>query len=164
MSKGKTVVISVGGNLKETPCAIKSAILLLARISSFITVSSLYLTSPWGGKTKMPFFNAVVVTKCSFSPITLLTICKEIEFIKGRRVGEVWGDRILDLDILLYSNLRITTEILTLPHPSLGRRNYLIAPLRELLPFYEDIVPHYLIDWLIGKDKDYIKRFVWKCV
>lgn len=94
--------------------------------------SSLYETEPVGIKEQPWFVNAVARLETSLQPQKLHDLCKEIEKKMGRKEGLRWGPRLIDLDILLYGQEIIETEELTIPHPQLHKRAFVLVPLAEL--------------------------------
>ncbi len=96
--------------------------------------SSLYETEPWGYTEQESFLNAVVVVETELSPEELLTHCQKIEHALLRTREITWGPRTIDIDILIYSGVRSHTPQLTLPHPHLTERAFVLAPLAEVAP------------------------------
>jgi 2-amino-4-hydroxy-6-hydroxymethyldihydropteridine diphosphokinase len=105
----------------ETPCLIEA-------------VSSLYETEPMG-PPQPPFYNAVCEVETLLEPLQLLSFLKAVESEAGRKDGgKRWGPRTLDIDILLYDDQIIQTEELTVPHPRLQERAFVLAPLCGIAP------------------------------
>ncbi len=96
--------------------------------------SSLYSTSPWGKLDQDDFMNQVLVVETEKSPLSLLHALQDIEIKMGRRRIEHWGPRIIDLDILLYGEDIINSEELTVPHPYMMERLFVLVPLQEVEP------------------------------
>ncbi|WP_322796056.1 2-amino-4-hydroxy-6-hydroxymethyldihydropteridine diphosphokinase, partial [Tepidiforma sp.] len=80
------------------------------------------------------FLNAAVLAETDLPPHDLLALLKRIEHDLGRRPGRRWGPRPIDLDILFYGDLRLDAEDLTIPHPRIAERAFVLAPLAEVLP------------------------------
>jgi 2-amino-4-hydroxy-6-hydroxymethyldihydropteridine diphosphokinase len=98
-------------------------------------VSSLYETAPVGGPAGQgPFLNAVVAVHTGLPPESLLRACRQIERDLGRVRGERFGPRTIDVDVLLYADRIIETAALTLPHPRLHERRFVLVPLAEIAP------------------------------
>lgn len=96
--------------------------------------SSLYETAPVG-KTDQPwFYNLVIEVETALSPSALLAHCQVVEDALGRRRGEPWGPRTVDIDILLYNDMTVDTATLVIPHPELTRRRFVLEPLLEIAP------------------------------
>ncbi len=99
------------------------------------TCSFLYESSPMGPQNQSNFINAVCQLNTSLTPIELLDFLQSVEQLHGRtRVGERWGPRTLDLDILLFNNLRMDNDRLTLPHYGMADREFVLVPLFEIAP------------------------------
>ena len=96
------------------------------------SVSSLYETEPVGREDQADFINCVVKAETGLSPSGLLVYVQSIEHKFGRIREEKWGPRIIDLDILLYDDLIIETEELTIPHPMMHLRRFVLLPLSEI--------------------------------
>lgn len=97
--------------------------------------SSLYRSAPFGGVEQPDFVNAVAALLTQLSPHALLLELQSIENRRGRERGDVrWGPRILDLDLLVYSDRRVKDDDLTVPHPGILERNFVLLPLAEIAP------------------------------
>jgi 2-amino-4-hydroxy-6-hydroxymethyldihydropteridine diphosphokinase len=106
-------------------------------------------TDPVGGPSQPRYFNQVVRVETDYSPRELLTVIKQIEEAAGRRPeGERWGPRELDIDILLYGHMTIDTPDLTIPHPQLVNREYVLRELRQVNPKLTDNVSGITVDQL----------------
>ena len=97
-------------------------------------VSSVWETAPVGGPPQDDYLNAVVVIHTVLGPRPLLEACLEIERAVGRERRERWGPRLLDLDVLLYSDAVIDAPGLRIPHPRMTERRFVLAPLAEVWP------------------------------
>ncbi len=127
--------LSLGSNLNDPHNQIKSAIKEINNLSNVTLVkqSSLYQTPPIGPK-QPDFINAALKIKTSLSPHELLSAMQTIEQAH-HRVREIhWGPRTLDIDVLLYENLSINSEKLTIPHPFMDQRAFVLIPLLEIAP------------------------------
>ncbi len=96
--------------------------------------SAVYETSPVGGPEQPDYLNMVVAVATALSPDALLDRCLAIEAEHGRVRRERWGARTLDLDLLSYGDTVRQTERLTLPHPRMGERAFVLVPLAEIAP------------------------------
>lgn len=94
--------------------------------------SRLYWTRPWGVTDQPDFLNAAVAVRTRWRPLELLRICLHVEQLLGRRRARRWGPRRIDLDLLLYGNHRLDRPELTLPHPGIPRRDFVLEPLIDL--------------------------------
>jgi 2-amino-4-hydroxy-6-hydroxymethyldihydropteridine diphosphokinase len=97
-----------------------------------ITESSIYETAAWGKTDQGPFLNQVIEIETDSTPTALLAQLLSIESIMGRVREEKWGPRLIDLDILLYDEIIVQSESLTIPHPALHRRRFTLIPLAEI--------------------------------
>lgn len=133
-----TIVLGVGGNLGERLSHLRRGLALLAPEVTVAAASALYESAPWGVTDQPPFLNAALRVETRLSPSELLAKCKAVEAAAGRTAGPRWGPRVLDLDILLYGDLRLDDEALTVPHPRIAERGFVLRPLADLVP---EIVP-----------------------
>ncbi|MFP7171947.1 2-amino-4-hydroxy-6-hydroxymethyldihydropteridine diphosphokinase [Terribacillus sp. FSL K6-0262] len=110
-------------------------------------VSTVYETDPVGYEDQDRFLNLVVEVETDLEPLELLHVCQEIEQDLGRERTIRWGPRTVDLDILLYSTENMNVEELTLPHPRMHERAFVLVPLAEIAP---DLVAkgRQVRDWL----------------
>ena len=97
-------------------------------------VSRVYETAPVGGPPQDAYLNAVVAVDTELAPDVLLALAQQMERAAARVRGARWGPRTLDVDILLYGDLRIDTPELTVPHPRMWERGFVMAPLRDVAP------------------------------
>ncbi|MDS1030304.1 2-amino-4-hydroxy-6-hydroxymethyldihydropteridine diphosphokinase [Bacillota bacterium LX-D] len=128
--------IGLGSNLGDKQANIKRAIEMLNGHEEVdvTKISPNYETEPVGYAEQDNFFNAVVAVETSLTPLKLLELCLNIEQ-ELKRVRKIkWGPRTIDLDILLYDDLIIKTEQLTVPHPYLHERWFALKPLNDLAP------------------------------
>lgn len=136
-SNSHIAYLSLGSNLGDRHATMQSAILLLdSQAGSVDRVSSAIETEPWGFKSANKFLNMCVRITTTLSPEQLLTTTKNIELQLGRTTKSVNGqyhDRPIDIDILTYDDLHINTPSLTLPHPHMHERDFVMIPLREIL-------------------------------
>lgn len=100
--------------------------------TSLLAASSIYRTEPLGEGFAEDFFNAVVGIRTTLSPLQLLKACGDIEVAFGRDRSR--ADRMIDLDILLYGDVVLETPGLTVPHPKMAQRRFVLEPLAEIAP------------------------------
>ncbi|MDQ2865720.1 MAG: 2-amino-4-hydroxy-6-hydroxymethyldihydropteridine diphosphokinase [Candidatus Eremiobacteraeota bacterium] len=125
--------IGIGSNLDDPQTQVERAITALHDLGRIALQSSLYRTLPWGETAQPDFINAVVALETSLPPGELLSALQSLERQAGRvRDERRWGPRVLDLDLLLYGDAAIVTETLTVPHPRLFERAFVLAPLAEI--------------------------------
>ena len=115
---------------------ITAAALLAERVGDVLALSGFYETEPWGFQSENTFLNAALQLDTSLSPLELLKATQEIEIEMGRtqKSNGAYHDRIIDIDILLYDNLVLQTPELTLPHPLMHGRLFVMEPLAEIAP------------------------------
>jgi 2-amino-4-hydroxy-6-hydroxymethyldihydropteridine diphosphokinase len=130
------VLIGLGANLGDPVASCRRAIRQLREHAdvTVIQCSSLYRTEPVGKADQGWFVNGVIHCETSLEPEQVLRILHDIEGKSGRVRCERWGPRTLDLDILSFGQLLLETEALTLPHPRLHERRFVLVPLLEILP------------------------------
>lgn len=128
--------LSIGSNLGDRLGTFQKSFQLFAENPhiELFACSSLYETDPVGYTDQDCFLNAVFKVKTDLKPEDLLQTCNHIEQELGRKREVRWGPRTLDLDILLYNHENIETEILSIPHPRLHERAFVIVPLMEVDP------------------------------
>ena len=132
--------IGIGSNLDDPMAQVTQAIAELPEIpdSFYCGASSLYRSSPMGSVEQPDYINAAAAMVTRLEPKELLQKLREIEDKHGRRrTGERWGPRTLDLDLLAFSDVVTSDEVLTLPHPGIAERNFVLLPLCELAPHLE---------------------------
>ncbi|PZX50172.1 2-amino-4-hydroxy-6-hydroxymethyldihydropteridine diphosphokinase [Algoriphagus chordae] len=127
-------VLIVGGNKGDRNALLKSALEALSRLGELTLKSGIYETEAWGGVAKGPFLNQLLEIKTSCSPSELLACTQQIETDLGRKRAEHWGDRTMDIDIIYFGERVIVTPELKIPHPFIGERRFVLAPLAEILP------------------------------
>jgi len=115
-------------------------------------VSGLYETAPVGGPDQGSYLNLVVEIHTHLSPYDLLEACQELEQSAGRVRMERWGPRTLDVDVLLYGQLELEDPELTIPHPRMYERAFVLYPLAELAP---ELLPD---DWKLAVADQAIER------
>lgn len=128
------VYLGLGSNLGDRE---RNLVVGLRRIEPLVrveAVSSLYETDPIGPPDQPPYLNAVCRCVTGLPPKGLLRHVQEVERDLGRRPGERWGPRPLDIDLLLYGDAVIDEPGLRVPHPELPNRAFVLVPLAELVP------------------------------
>jgi len=132
-----TAYLSLGTNLGDKENNLLSAISEIERRIGPVRAQSAFLaTEPWGFDSQNTFLNAAIRIETKFSPLKLLDETQQIERDLGRKHKSVNGqyhDRIIDIDILLYDDLHISTPRLTIPHPHMHERDFVIIPLKEII-------------------------------
>lgn len=129
--------IALGSNLGDARAQVLHAFDALAGLpgTQLLSRSPLYLTPPWGVLDQPPFVNAVARVDTTLTPHALLDALLGIERAAGRvRDGERWGPRTLDLDVLHMGAMVLSDERLSLPHPRIHERAFVLLPLHDLAP------------------------------
>lgn len=132
-----TVYLGLGTNLGDRRLNMETAIRLLGeRVGTVVRISQFHETEPWGFSSDNMFMNAAVCIDTQLSPRSLLEATQAIEREMGRTVKSVDGryhDRLIDIDILLYDDIRVDEPDLKIPHPLMHERDFVMLPLGEIL-------------------------------
>jgi len=136
MAASVPAYIGVGSNLGEPRAQVLAAFDALAALphTQLVARSRLYRTRPFGPVKQGDFINAVARLETGLSARELLAAIRRIEAAAGRIRDERWGPRTLDLDLLLHGDAQIDTPDLTVPHPGIAERSFVLAPLRDVAP------------------------------
>lgn len=134
--------IGLGSNIEPRLEYLRSAVKALQTIGEIRRVSSVYETAPVGGVAQPDFLNAVVELYTSLGPLELWQALKALEKKLGRQVRPRWHEREIDLDLLFFDGLILESPELTIPHPELHRRAFVLVPMNELDPNFEHPVLH----------------------
>lgn len=129
-----TVFLGMGANIGERQHNLARALQQLATIVTIQKVSSLYETEPVGYLDQPPFLNLACQGSTTLDPVSLLTALKEIETQMGRLPSFRNAPRPIDIDILLYNQLQVQLPQLTIPHPRMHERAFVLIPLAEIAP------------------------------
>ncbi|KAB8145041.1 2-amino-4-hydroxy-6-hydroxymethyldihydropteridine diphosphokinase [Chloroflexia bacterium SDU3-3] len=138
MSKTTTIYLALGTNLGDRRANLLAALRALASHVAIRQVSSLYETEPAYVEDQPRFLNAVLRGETALPPSELLAALKQIEGELGRVAGMRFGPRQIDIDILLYGETQQADAALTIPHPRLAERPFVLVPLAEIAP---ELVP-----------------------
>lgn len=126
--------LGLGSNIGDREAQIKRA----AELVGAQRLSTIVETEPWGYEAQPKFLNAVAEVETSLEPRELLDQLLDVERQLGReRIGPRWGPRTIDLDLLVYGDLMLDEPGLTVPHPELAQRLFVLEPLAELAPSLE---------------------------
>ena len=129
------VALSLGSNLGDKRGNIAMALSALDEGGARIVARSAdYRTKPWGPIAQDWFVNACALAETDLAPDDLLALCLRVERELGRIREVKWGPRVIDIDILTYDDLELTTPSLTLPHPYIEERAFVLVPLAEIAP------------------------------
>ena len=133
-----SVLIALGGNVGDVRATFGKAIATLCGMSqaALVARSSDYATPPWGDEDQPPFINACIEIDTALDPHALLFVLHKVEqkFGRDRSKERRWGPRTLDLDMIAYDDVSIDKVELTLPHPRLFERAFVLVPLAEIAP------------------------------
>ncbi|MBL8046806.1 MAG: 2-amino-4-hydroxy-6-hydroxymethyldihydropteridine diphosphokinase [Anaerolineales bacterium] len=129
-----TVYLALGTNLGQRLENLRRALHALAPDFALRAISSIYETEPAYVVNQPRFYNLVLRAETSLKPLAVLHLLKKLEHQLGRVTGERFGPRLIDLDMLFYENLVLETPELTLPHPRLHERAFVLVPLAEIAP------------------------------
>ncbi|MBQ6800525.1 MAG: 2-amino-4-hydroxy-6-hydroxymethyldihydropteridine diphosphokinase [Bacteroidaceae bacterium] len=130
--------LSLGTNLGNKEENLRAAMKLIEeQIGNIVSQSALYTSEPWGFTSENSFLNNVVAVSTTMTPEKLLETTQRIEFTLGRTrksVNGQYADRLIDIDILFYDQQVTNTPTLTLPHPLMHRRLFVLEPLNQIAP------------------------------
>lgn len=126
--------MALGGNLGPVEETLRRALRQLASSLGSLRVASLYRSAPVSPLPQPDFLNTAALAHTSLAPEAVLALAKALELAAGRRRGPRFGPRCLDVDLLLYDDERSDAPEMTLPHPRLRERRFMLAPLAEIAP------------------------------
>lgn len=128
--------LSLGGNIGDAAQNIRNAVNRLDEHADIklIALSNFYKTPPWGNENQTPFVNACAEVETTLPAADLLAQCLKTEHDMGRERIEHWGPRIIDIDILTYGDETIQQDNLSVPHPYMMERAFVLVPLRDIAP------------------------------
>lgn len=126
--------LGLGSNQKSPERQLRQAISSIRCLpSTTITkVSKFHWTKAWGLQAQQDFCNAVIEMMTLLTPLDLMRACQKIEKAQGRIRKKRWGPRVIDIDILIYGDRKIQLPNLTLPHPHIQSRDFVLLPLKEI--------------------------------
>ena len=132
------VFLGLGTNLGDREANLKAAVEQInKRVGEVTSLSAFYVTEPWGFESSHPFLNAVCRVDTVLTPHEVLAVTQDIERMIGRTkksVNGCYSDRPIDIDILIYDDCRLNTPELTIPHPLMHKRDFVMKPLGEIAP------------------------------
>ena len=132
--KEHTVYLALGSNLGDRLANLKQAIAALTPQMDVKAKSQVYETPPWGHEDQPTFLNQAVKAKTYLDPEPLLKHLKRLEVALGRKESFPNGPRLIDIDILFYDDVVLDTPLLTIPHPRLHERGFVLLPLMDIAP------------------------------
>ena len=131
-----TAWLSLGANLGDPAAQLADAVQRIAAHPqiTLIAQSSVHTTKPWGKTDQPDFANMAIGIETTLKPMELLDVLLDIELAMGRVREEVWGPRLIDIDMIAYEQFEIKSSRLTLPHPYAHERDFVLLPLSEIAP------------------------------
>jgi 2-amino-4-hydroxy-6-hydroxymethyldihydropteridine diphosphokinase len=158
--KEHTVYLALGSNLGDRLANLKQAIAALPPQMEVKARSSIYETPPWGYEDQPKFLNQVIKAKTYLDPEPLLKHLKRLEVALGRKESFPNGPRLIDMDILFYDDLVLNGPPLTIPHPRLHERGFVLLPLMDINPqLVHPINKKSVREMLAGSDVKGIEKF-----
>ena len=135
-AKPVRAALGLGSNIGDKQLYLEEAVALLSATPgvTVLTLSSLYRTEPWGMTEQDWFLNACVLIETTLSATELLARCLGVEKELGRVRDVRWGPRKIDIDVLVYGDAQIDADGLTIPHPRMHERAFVLVPLAEIWP------------------------------
>ena len=143
------VALALGSNLGEPERHLAAAVNRLSGLLDGLCAAPLFRSKPEASADQPDYWNTAVVGRCRQSAEDLLAALKRLEFLSGRRLGRRHGPRVLDIDLLLYGDLLTERPELTLPHPRLRTREFVLVPLATIAP-----------DWVVPPDGETVAELL----
>lgn len=156
-------MVGLGSNLQQPERQLRQALDALRAIAEegVVKASSLYRSPPMGPQDQPDYINAVAVIETVLEPLELLDQLQQIEQQQGRERKRHWGERTLDLDLLLYGDQSIDHPRLQVPHPGITERSFVLLPMQEVLGDMQEIPGQgELGQWVERCNCDEIERVV----
>jgi 2-amino-4-hydroxy-6-hydroxymethyldihydropteridine diphosphokinase len=163
---GTIAYLSLGSNLGNRSQILEDAITEISRTAgSIVALSNIYETAPWGFNAEQEFLNLCVAIRTTLSPLELLFAVQSIEVQFGRKRIENSGyqSRTLDIDIITYGNEIINHERISVPHPHMQKRKFVLLPLQEIAPQFEHPKSKKRIQCLIEECEDDCTLKIYTC-
>ena len=132
----KPVYFSIGTNLGDRFANLHRALSLLQGHMAITAISPVYATEPWGDRDQGEFLNICVAAMTSQDPVDLLHTIKMVEQEMGRMPSRHWGPRLIDIDLILYGHDVVREDGLSVPHPRMAERAFVLAPLANIIPTF----------------------------
>ncbi|HZY79515.1 MAG TPA: 2-amino-4-hydroxy-6-hydroxymethyldihydropteridine diphosphokinase [Cyclobacteriaceae bacterium] len=126
------IFLMLGSNLGDRQRNLSNAVGYIGNFARIVRMSSVYATSAWGNANQPDFLNQAIEVDTTLPPQDLLKNILEVEIKIGRERKEKWGPRTIDIDILFFNDKIVKTNDLTLPHPEVQNRKFVLIPLREI--------------------------------
>ncbi len=156
----QTVYLALGTNLGDRLANLQAALAALPPAVKVLERSRVYETSPWGVTDQPAFLNMAIKGETALAPLSLLKALKQLEKKLGRVPSVRYGPRLIDIDILFYDDLSLETLELTIPHPRLSERAFVLVPLADVAAELIHPVLHESIQALLARvDPKGVKRY-----
>ena len=160
MDKPELVYLALGSNLGDRLANLEAALAALPPAVKGLQRSPVYETPPWGITDQPAFLNMVIRGKTRLPPLQLLSQLKSLEFRLGRLPSVRYGPRLIDIDILFYNGLVLNTPELTIPHPHLHERAFVLVPMADLAAdFIHPVLGKPVHELLAGIETTGVKRY-----
>jgi 2-amino-4-hydroxy-6-hydroxymethyldihydropteridine diphosphokinase len=160
LDPSSTIYLALGSNLGDRFSNLQAAIAALPPAVRLLAQSPVYETSPWGLTDQPAFLNMVIKGRTTLAPVDVLRQLKHLEVELGRLPAVRWGPRHIDIDLLFFDRLILDTPGLTLPHPRLHERAFVLIPLADLAPgFVHPLLGTSVRELLAGLDATGVKRY-----
>lgn len=158
-----SIYLLLGGNQGNRADNLAKAKEMLAeQLGAIIAFSPIYQTAAWGKTDQADFLNQAIQIDTAFSPIEALSIINHIEQILGRKRTKHWGERTIDIDILLYDQQIVHSSRLVIPHPELQNRRFALIPLAAIAPGIRHPILAKPISELLLDCPDKLEVFLWE--
>lgn len=158
-----TFLLSIGANLGNREKSIREAVKLLNNVEELTIskISSLYETEPVGVTEQPWFLNLALIGKTSLGLNVAIQLCKSIEYLLGRQTREKWTEREIDIDIVFFGDTIIDSEKLSVPHPRMQERLFVLIPADEIASDFVHPVLNKTIRQLLNNcpDKSVVRRY-----
>lgn len=150
--------IGLGSNLNDPQKQLKQALEAISRLNNvtLLACSSFYVSKPQGPSDQPDFLNAVCKISTQHDPFALLKALQTIEKAQGKKKIRHWGERCIDLDILLYNQNSVQTPNLTIPHPQMLKRDFVLIPLAEIAPDLRFSDGSFILDKIDQQQEKYL--------
>lgn len=149
------IIFSTGSNIGNRLSHLQFAEIEISKsIGKIINKSSIYESFAWGNTNQDNFLNQIIVAETNFNAFECLKLLQKIEKDRLRIRKKHWGPRTLDIDIIFFNNEIISSQHLTIPHPFIEKRNFVLLPLSEILSDFVHPISNKTINELLNKCKD----------
>ncbi len=142
---------NIGNRVKQLSVCKK---MMVERVGPVVVASRMYETEAWGLKDQDSFLNQAFEVSTCHSPERLLSTCQEIERLLNRERSVKWGPRTIDIDIIFYDDLIFESEDLSIPHPRMQDRNFVLFPLNEIASEWTHPILHKSVKQLLEESQD----------